>query len=177
MAIMLQWLRFRRARDSSELKTLLIEAERLAFSFPVDYVGVEHVFLSFRTLAPDHVVSQTLGALKVNLSAFYEDLDSQSRVKIDRPIPSYLPLTPRLRGILLHARKTAQMNNHLEVLCDHLLYSIGVERASLPASLLLKHFIAQNPQYTSAHFHADLFTGYLAFSEKVRPPLWKMPGV
>jgi len=172
-----RWLGIGKARDSHELTTLLQEAEKLALSFPVDYIGVEHVFLSFRSLSPDHAVSRALAAMKVNLAAFYVDLDAKARVDVNRPIPAKLPLTPRLTVILDHARKTARLNKHSEVQCIHLLYSIGIERKSLPASLLLKRFIDENPQYTSMQFNADLFTGYLAFSDKGKAPVWRMSDV
>lgn len=59
----------RQPADAEELTSVLKQAEDLATSYGHDYIGVEHIFLTFRSLPPDHCVSATLAVLPIDFNA------------------------------------------------------------------------------------------------------------
>ena len=164
---------FRKPLDSEELTSLLRQAEELAVSYGHDYIGVEHIFLTFRSLPSDHKISETLAVLHLDLAAFYKELEGEAKVVVTRPKPSKLSYTPRMMTILRCSRQMARMNHYMEVTCFHLFHSIGYEGESIPGRLLRKYFVSSNPDYTPHHFNASILAGHLAFSRK--PEIMKLP--
>lgn len=137
----MNWLtrRLRRIPLSADSKALLESAAARAKSYALDYVGVEHVFLSVWALPESHIGHQFISRLPVDVSAFISELEVYSRVETKRPVPEVLPRTPRLAFIIKEARKLARWTDSPEVTVELLLGAIAWECNSAVCHVLRKH--------------------------------------
>lgn len=140
------WLFRKKIPDEAALQSLHAAAGALAVSFGHDYIGVEHLFLSFRTLPPDHPVWVALAAYEIDLAAFFAALEEEGRVPVNRAVPSNLPFTPRLRNILRAAARAARREHAPQVTVPHLLAAILREGGSLPAAMLATAWWQAHPK-------------------------------
>lgn len=155
--------------DDSDVQSLHAGARAIAKSFGHDYVGVEHLFLSFRTLPSEHFIWAVLRAFDINLDAFFAELESKARVSIGRVAPSSLPVTPRLHNILRAAARIARRERASHVTPLHLLAAIAHERASLPAVLLATAYQQAHAEIRYDRILADTLLHRLLFPGQKEP--------
>ena len=144
---------------SDELVALLNSARERARSYSHDYVGVEHVFLSAWALPESHPAHRLIGALPVDVAAFISDLENSSRVVTGRPVPAFIPQTPRLQRVLDLAKTWARRGNHTEVRVVHFLGAVAWERNSAVSHVLRKHLekaLDFGPAQAAAAYFATL---------------------
>lgn len=123
-------------RMDAEFTALCERATALARSFDHDYVGVEHYFLSLRTLPAGHPVLRTLSASGLNLPDFWAELERMAKVVTGRRVPAILPNTPRSDRVMAIAESLARTERVAEMGLMHFLFAVAQERESLPARLL-----------------------------------------
>lgn len=139
---------FAKPKRNDELESLIKSAAKLAFSYCHDYVGVEHVFLCLRELPADHDGKKILDRLPIDLPSFWQTLEDEAKVIINRPIPNILPLTARLKYVLKIAQNLAKTEKQSHISILHFLSSVSLESNSLVAFLLRSHLAHRNPSYT-----------------------------
>ena len=137
----MNWLtrRLRRIPLGVDSKALLESAASRAKSYALDYVGVEHVFLSAWALPESHIGHQFIAKLPVDVPVFISELEVYSRVQTNRPVPEVLPHTPRLAQVIKGARKLARWTDSPEVTVELLLGAIAWECNSAVCHVLRKH--------------------------------------
>ena len=159
------WLFQKQIPDDDDVRLLRAGARSIAESFGHDYIGVEHVFLSFRDLSQDHSLWSVLRAFEIDLDAFFSELQTKARVEIGRVAPSSLPLTPRLQNILRAANRMARRERASHVTPLHLLAAIAHERGSLPAVLLATAYRQSHPEIRYDRILADTLLHRLLFPD------------
>jgi Clp amino terminal domain, pathogenicity island component len=137
------WLRHRRRMEfSAEVLELIENAKQRSRSYGHDYVGVEHVFLSAWVLPCEHAARRMIAAIPVDVPVFIVDLENQARVVTGRPVPDFIPHTPRLRQVLELSKFWARWSDGDEIQITHVLGAIATERNSLVSHVLRKHISA-----------------------------------
>ena len=159
-------LRFTKPKFDGEMTALGKRAEALARSFQHDYVGVEHYFLCFRDLAPDHPVMKVLSATKLDLTSFWRELEDKAKVVTGRPVPDSLPLTPRAEAVMDLAISFAQFEEVGETCVLHFLFAVAHERGSLPAALFAQQYVSQFSEYDGYELMATQFIGFACFDSR-----------
>jgi len=152
-------------RQSEELKTLLARAEELAKSYAHDYVGVEHAFLCLRDLPPDHSLRSIVAQFPFDIAGFWEDLEREARVVTGRPVPSFLPYTPRLQQVLRIAIRTTKFSGESRVTLPHFFGAIAREGNSLVAHVFRRHLANKKAERSYHETAATYFTVLMTFPE------------
>ena len=147
---------FAKPKRSDELESLIMSAAKLAVSYCHDYVGVEHVFLCIRELPSNHDAKKILDRLPIDLPSFWQTLEDEAKVMINRPLPNILPLTARLKYVLKIGQKLAKAEKQSRVSILHFLSSVSLESNSLVAFVLRSHLARRNPSYTDYDSYATL---------------------
>jgi ATP-dependent Clp protease ATP-binding subunit ClpA len=159
-------LPFATLKFDGEMSALCERARALAVLFGHDYVGVEHFFLCLRDLPDDHPVLGILTATKIDLSSFWQVLETKARIETGRPSSADPPLTPRARSVLKLARSFATKDKARSAGLLHFLFAVSHERGSLPAVLLAQHYLQQFPQYDGNDFLAQQLIGFACFEDR-----------
>lgn len=153
-----------RVPDAEEMTELTIRATDLARNFQHDYVGVEHFVLAMKTM-PDSLSIAILRATRIDLDAFWIQLEQAARVVTGRPVPSRLPLTPRCQTIRRLAQKFAKYEKAKTVHCHHFLFAVAKEQHSLPATLLAKMHTEAVADYSGSDMLASQLLSFLRFDD------------
>ena len=149
-------------RHSLELKDLLARAESRAREYSHDYIGVEHVFLSILELAESHRARIILSCLPIDAPAFWPELERQAKIITGRPVPKFLPYTPRLQVVLRTSEKWAKVGSSPKVTVLHFVAAVANEGNSLVAVVfreaLKKKGFTQSEEQKAAAYLTTLMT-------------------
>ena len=149
-------------RHSADLKLMLVRAESKARELSLNYVGVEHVFFSILGLDESHRVRIILGFLPVDLPVFWSELEKQSKNITGKPVPKFMPYTPRLQAVLRMSEKWAKLGCSPEVTPLHFVASVANEGNSIVAvvfrDLLQRKGITQSEEQKAAVYLTTLMT-------------------